>query len=498
MNLKEKLYDLKDKKAKAVAEARKLAEDGKGGSEEFSAKMAEVDAFVAEITGVEKLLDVEDKAADEAMEAEKAAKAMKRTAAQGQDGGGDSYAKAVKEFATAARNGFKAESTPDYNREGSDPDGGYTVPEDIVTRVEELRQAKASLRDLVTVENVATKSGRRTFKKRSQQTGFSKVGEGGKIGRKSGPQFSIMSYEVEKFAAILPITNELMEDSDANITEQLVRWISDEARVTDNNQILNAIKKKTPVEVKGFDGLRKAVLVDLDAAFRATAKITTNANGVYWLSTRKDANGRDLLTPIPSEKGKMQLACGPVVIEVNELPNADLPDYAPGKAPFIIGDLKEGIVLFDRKTLTITTSNVAAVGDLNAFEQDMTLARAIERLDVQQRDEEAYLYCYVDISAEADDAPTTLGELTVASAAGTASGSTKLTVSPPKATGNLYKYKVATAATAVTPGQSVQSWTLWDGTADITAETGKVITLVECSSDYKAVKAGSVTVTAKA
>lgn len=498
MNLKEKLYDLKDKKAKAAAEARTLAENGKGGSDEFTAKMAEVDAFVAEIAGVEKLLAMEEREADEAMEAEKTAKAMKRTAAQNQDGEGDSYAKAVKAFAAAARNGFKAASTPDYNREGSDPDGGYTVPEDIVTRVEELRQSKASLRDLVTVESVTTKSGRRTFKKRSQQTGFTKVGEGGNIGRKAGPQFSTISYEVGKYAGILPVTNELLEDSDANITEQLVRWISDEARVTDNNLILEAIKKNSAVALSGMDDLRKAVLVYLDAAFRSTTKIVTNSNGIYWLSTLKDANGRDLLTPIPSEAGKMQLACGPVVIPVVELPNADLPDYATGKTPFIIGDLKEGIVLFDRKSLTMTTSNVAVVGDVNAFEQDMTLTRAIERLDVQQRDAEAYLYCYVDIAAAADDAPTTLGELTVTSAAGTASGDTKLTVSPAKAAGNLYKYKVATAATAVTSGQSVQSWTLWDGTADITAETGKVITLVECSSDYKAVKAGSVAVTAKA
>ena len=38
------------------------------------------------------------------------------------------------------------------------------------------------------------------------------------------------------------------------------------------------------------------------------------------------------------------------------------------------------------------TSNIAAIGDLNAFEQDLTLFRAIEREDVQMKDEEAIVY----------------------------------------------------------------------------------------------------------
>lgn len=92
----------------------------------------------------------------------------------------------------------------------------------------------------------------------------------------------------------------------------------------------------------------------------------------------------------------------------------------------------------------------------------------------------------------------TLGDLTVTSVAGTTSGTTKLTVSPAKSSGNSYKYKTGASATNVTYGQNVQTWTAWDGTSDITATSGQVITLVECSSDYKAKKSGTATVTAKA
>lgn len=96
-------------------------------------------------------------------------------------------------------------------------------------------------------------------------------------------------------------------------------------------------------------------------------------------------------------------------------------------------------------------------------------------------------------------APPTIGTLTVTSVAGTETGDTKITVSPAKAdANNVYKYKVGSAAETVTYDQNVQAWTLWDGSADITAETGKKITVVEATSEYKARKAGSATVIAKA
>lgn len=93
---------------------------------------------------------------------------------------------------------------------------------------------------------------------------------------------------------------------------------------------------------------------------------------------------------------------------------------------------------------------------------------------------------------------TTLGTLTVTSAAGTKIGDTKVTVSPGLETGHMYKYKVAAgSAPEVKYGQSVKTWTLWDGKSDITAATGQHITVVECDNTYKALKAGNDDVTAK-
>ena len=294
----------------------------------------------------------------------------------------------VQKFAKQIRNIAKGLN------EGTPADGGYTVPEDISTMVEERREAKASLIDLVSVETVTTNKGSRTFKKRSQQTGFTKVGEGGKITSTSTPQFERMDYVISKYAGYLPITNELLEDTDTNIVNIIVEWLGDESRVTRNKIILDLIKTQDEVELDGLDDIKKVLNVTLGSAFKSTSVIVTNDDGLQYLDTLKDNDGKYLLQPNPANPIEMRLSAGATTVPVRVIPNADLAT-ASNKIPFIIGDLKEGIRFFDRKQLTINTSNVAAIGELNAFEEDLTLFRGIEREDCKIRDEEAFVNGYI-------------------------------------------------------------------------------------------------------
>lgn len=296
----------------------------------------------------------------------------------------------IKEFANAARTGFQNQM-----KEGTPADGGYTVPEDIQTKIEERRAAKASLIDLVDVENVTTNKGARTYKKRSSQTGFSKVGEGAKIQGGTTPQFERMEYEISKYAGYFPATNELLEDSDANVAATLINWIGDESRVTRNKIILAAVGTKEKTELKDLDDIKKALNVTLGQAFKPTSKIITNDDGLQYLDTLKDADGKYLLQPNQASPMEMVLCAGATRVPVVVIPNADLAsdttESQKRKIPVIIGDLKEGIKFFDRKKTTITISNVAVAGNLNAFEEDLTLYRAIEREDCKVKDKEAFV-----------------------------------------------------------------------------------------------------------
>ncbi len=91
--------------------------------------------------------------------------------------------------------------------------------------------------------------------------------------------------------------------------------------------------------------------------------------------------------------------------------------------------------------------------------------------------------------------------MTVASAAGTAVGDTKITISnytPSAEESYMYKVATGTAPTIARGDVPDSTWSTWNGTSDITAATGKKITVVSVDGTGRALAAGSATVTAKA
>lgn len=299
---------------------------------------------------------------------------------------GNDPEEAFKAFGRAAKSGFKAANMT----VAGDEDGGYTVPEDVSTRIEHLRTAKASLLDLVAVVPVTTMTGSRTFKKRSQQTGFELVAEGAAVAQGTTPKFGRYSYSIKKYGGYFALTNELLADSDANVADELMQWIADESRVTANKLILGVLTGKSAAQGTGLDDIKKAVNVTLGQAFAGTSRIVTNDDGLNWLDTLKDTNGNPLLKEDPTNPLQPRIAVGFRSVPLTVLPNDDMAS-PEGKLRFIVGDLREGVRYFDRRRRTILASQVATVGDLNAFSSDLTLYRALEREDVVKRDDSAWV-----------------------------------------------------------------------------------------------------------
>ncbi|MBQ7547869.1 MAG: phage major capsid protein [Clostridia bacterium] len=329
--------------------------------------------------------------------------------------GGAKTDDARKSFFQAAREGFPKNKTLSINNEGTAADGGYTVPEDIVTKVERLRDAHAHLLSLIRVEKVNTNSGARTFLSRAAHSAFTAVNEGGKIGKKTGPAFQRLTYTIQKLAGYIAATNELLADSDEAIENFLVEWLGEAAAKTDDTKILAAVATNTATALDGLDGIKSAINVTLGSTFAGTSSIITNDDGLNYLDTLKDGDDRYLLSPDPANAMQMRLAVGARFIPIVVVPNADLPSaevktevegvetVAGYKYPFIIGDLKEGIIKFDRQTLAVKASDVAIVGSgddqLNAYEEDLTLLRGIMRADYKVRDAAAFVNGYIQVSA---------------------------------------------------------------------------------------------------
>lgn len=310
-------------------------------------------------------------------------------------------------FANAARHGFRNTMT-----EGVKTDGGYTVPEDIQTKIIKLREASFNLAQLVKNESVTTLTGERTFQKKKKKKGFSKIGEGGKYTATEQPEFFRQKYAVEKYGGYLPVSFELLDDSDAAINSVIIEWLADESRVTRNRLVLDAINAgktgesddaPTYTTLAGIDDIVRALNVTLGSAYKRTSKIITNDNGFQALCELKDSNQRPLMNPNPADPTKMQLAVGPLVVPIEVVPNDELEDVTVDTKqypPFIIGDLKEAVTLYDRKQFSIKSSDVATVTGLSAFEEDCLLFKGSERLDVKPRDTDAYVLGYLAIETK--------------------------------------------------------------------------------------------------
>lgn len=347
----------------------------------------------------------------------------------------------VHEFANAARRRFQ-----NIMSEGVAADGGYTVPEDIQTRIEHFKEANFSMRQLVSVETVKTNKGARTYQTKAQAPGFQKVQENGLVQEVAGPQYTRVDYVIEDYAGYMPVTNDLLADSDANITNEIVRWIGQNSLMTDNNEIIGILKGKAETEFTGLADIKKAINVTLGQAYRPAVLIVTNDDGLNYLDTLEDENKRPLLNPNPTEPNAVQLRVGATVVPIKVVPNTvlasdpvysltsdeavvsgktyytrtgsgtaespyvytvvaepatasiasyyEVSDY---KMPFIIGDLKEAARIFDRQQTTILSSNVASVTGYNAFEQRGTLFRAEVRADYKAVDSDAWVNGFISL-----------------------------------------------------------------------------------------------------
>lgn len=349
-------------------------------------------------------LKARKEAMERAIEAEKAIAVKSHEAAEVKPQVKESsYDKAVKQMARAARQSFSGLN------EGVDAEGGYIVPEDILTRIEHLREAQFSLIDLVTVKNVKTDKGERTFRNRATVDTFSSVSEAGKIPVKATPTFKRLAYSIEKYAGIYPVTDEVLADTDQNLVGELIDWIAQASRNTRNAIVLATMNEKytrasnpeTPKEITSLDSIKHILNVDLGQAFKNTSVVVTNDSGLDWLDTLKDEIGRYILHRDTQDPMKLYLIAGATRVRLEVVPNEILPNDANG-TPFFIGDLKEGIVFWDRKRMSLKASDTAAVDSANAFQEDLTLYRAIEREDCTVRDDMAFYKAYYAAGADSD------------------------------------------------------------------------------------------------
>lgn len=280
------------------------------------------------------------------------------------------------------------------NEGGTDPaipngDVGIVVPQDVQTRINELMRDWNDLSQYVTVENVSTLSGSRVLESDANMTPFADVDEYGIIQATDNPTFTPISYKVKKRAGYLPLTNELLADNDANLLAYVTNWIARKAAHTRNTHILNLLNTLTPQSLADLTAINTVLNVTLDPAISRSSIILTNQDGWNWLDNQVDGNGRPILQDDFTQPGR-KLYKGRQIAVVS---NRNLPSTGTD-APLFIGNLKQFMVLFNRKFFELASTKEG--GD--AWRRDTTELRTIMRDDYVKWDSDAAVFGQLDIT----------------------------------------------------------------------------------------------------
>lgn len=272
--------------------------------------------------------------------------------------------------------------------EGAGEAGGFIVPTDEQTKINELKRALNPLSALVRVENVNTMSGTRVLEKASDMTPFASVAELAAIGEIDGPKFTQVKYAIKKFAGILPISEELLADSDQNLLAYVNGWLAKKSVATENAQILAVLKTLTKAPLTNLDGIKDILNATLDPTISLMSSVLTNQDGFNFLDKQKDTDGRYLLQPNPLDSTQKLLFGKPVTVVSNKVLPTDTSVASTKKAPVIIGSFTDAVVLFDRQATTLTGTSVG--GD--AWKRDSYDVKAVTRIDVQKFDDKAVVF----------------------------------------------------------------------------------------------------------
>jgi len=253
-------------------------------------------------------------------------------------------------------------------------DGGVLVPEEILAPYRKPEDV-VDLTKLVRVTKVNRGSGKVPVIKKSGSKMVS-VAELEKNPELAKPTITDVAFDIETYRGYIPVSQEVIDDADFDVTGLIAEEISDQELNTKNNAIVEVLKTATPKAVAGLDELKAVFNKDIKRVYNVKAVISASLYNV--LDTMKDKNGRYLLQDdITLESGKRLFGKEVVILDDDVIGEAD------SNLVGFIGDLEAFCMLFDRKSASVKWVDNDIYGQLLA---------SYVRFDVQKIDEDAGLY----------------------------------------------------------------------------------------------------------
>jgi HK97 family phage major capsid protein len=260
--------------------------------------------------------------------------------------------------------------------EGTAADGGYLFPDEFVGEVVRDLSNEMYMRNEVTVVPM-----KRDILKVPTLASGPKVTWTAENAAKSTTtaHFNEATLTVKKMAAIMYISDELVEDSTSIDIVQFIVKLFSEAIGTEEDRVItagNGTTEPTGYNVASGPGTRTCsgnlsfdnltdLEYDLPAKYHRNAKWYMHRNNIRECRKLKDSQNRPLWAD-PVSASLSPTLHGYPVIEDNNLPESTI----------VFGDLKQAYWLGDRKSLTVKVTQDTET----AFVHDQTAVRVVSRI----------------------------------------------------------------------------------------------------------------------
>ena len=292
-----------------------------------------------------------------------------------------------------------------YNYTGDDARGGYLVPEELQAEILRIAEAEYGIarRDF-TYLPFSGPGNERKIPTLASSVSVSWVNEAGsKPG--TNPTFGLVTQTLKKLAAIIPFTEEILEDSVINLTQLVATLFAEAVSKEEDIQFLygtgapwTGILNNGSVEVvalgagEGVSDISFEKLIDMQdecaSGALAGAKYYMNRTIYSYLrKLRADAvsasDGKGMFLLPPNKKSIEDILDYPI----------ELSDALPGKTlagnskPFVIfGNLKLAAIFGDKQQIRAKLLDQATITDgdgettINLAEEDMIALRLEERV----------------------------------------------------------------------------------------------------------------------
>jgi HK97 family phage major capsid protein len=276
--------------------------------------------------------------------------------------------------------------------EGTATDGGFLVPEEFKAEVLRLAPQYGVLRreariipmayDVVNIPAAGTTDLTAQW-----------VNEAAQI-LSTDPDFRQVTLTINKLASIPKVTNELLADANVNVVQYLAELISEAFAQEEDNQGFNGtgspfvgVLTATGVPTSPHAGGTAFIALSYQDLVNTTAGIYTNAtaNAKFYFHRSMVAHIRGLITTAgaPIIGSTAREVAGYPLIDTEILPGTAGANSKVDGTPYaIFGDLRKGMAMGERGSMTMKITTEGTVGGDNLFEKDMAALRMIERVAI--------------------------------------------------------------------------------------------------------------------